>query len=78
VSEIEQGHREPQPATIRKLAKALGVSVADFYAGKAPALLIQQGFLTDTQGQEDLTESHYLLTSLPSISSHEQTTSATW
>jgi transcriptional regulator with XRE-family HTH domain len=31
VSEIELAHREPQPATLRKLAKALGVTVADFY-----------------------------------------------
>jgi transcriptional regulator with XRE-family HTH domain len=31
VSEIELAHREPHPATLRKLAAALGVRVADFY-----------------------------------------------
>jgi len=31
VSEIELAHREPHPATLRKLAAALGIRVADFY-----------------------------------------------
>jgi transcriptional regulator with XRE-family HTH domain len=44
VSEIEQGHRDPHPTTLRKLAEALGVSVAEFFAEetadpKAPAEL---------------------------------------
>ncbi len=31
VSEIELGHRDPHPSTLRKLASALGVEVADFF-----------------------------------------------
>jgi transcriptional regulator with XRE-family HTH domain len=31
VSEIELGHRDPHPATLRKLAKALDVEVAEFF-----------------------------------------------
>jgi transcriptional regulator with XRE-family HTH domain len=31
ISELEQGHREPHPKTLRKLADALGISVADFF-----------------------------------------------
>lgn len=42
VSEIELGHRDPHPTTLRKLAEALGVSVAEFFVEestdpKAPA-----------------------------------------
>src|SRR5215218_10872149 len=33
ISEIELGRRKPQGRTLRKLAKALGVEVADFYGG---------------------------------------------
>lgn len=36
MSEIELGHRDPHPSTLRKLAGALGVEVADFF--KEPAL----------------------------------------
>ena len=32
ISEIELGHRDPHPTTLRKLAEALGVSVAEFFA----------------------------------------------
>lgn len=32
ISEIELGHRDPHPTTLRKLAQALGVSVAEFFA----------------------------------------------
>lgn len=44
VSEIEQGHRDPHPTTLRKIAEALGVPVAEFFAEehadpKAPAEL---------------------------------------
>jgi transcriptional regulator with XRE-family HTH domain len=31
VSEIEQGHRDPHPATLRKLAVALNVRVKDLF-----------------------------------------------
>lgn len=31
ITEIETGHREPRPSTLRKLAGALGVEVADFF-----------------------------------------------
>ena len=31
ISDIETGRREPRPSTLRKLAKSLGVEVADFY-----------------------------------------------
>lgn len=34
ISQVEAGNRDASPATIRKLAAALGVSVAEFY--KAP------------------------------------------
>jgi len=42
ISKIENGHRKPRPSTLRKLARALGVEVADFFrepalAGKADA-----------------------------------------
>jgi transcriptional regulator with XRE-family HTH domain len=53
VSEIEQGHRDPHPTTLRKLAEALGVSVAEFFGEetadpKAPAELP----LEDTQQRD--------------------------
>ncbi len=35
VSEIELGHRDPHPATLRKLAKALDVEVAEFFQEEA-------------------------------------------
>jgi len=56
VSEIELAHREPHPATLRKLAAALGVRVADFYGeldsplGPAPssqAKLFNNGVLDE-------------------------------
>ncbi len=31
ITEIETGRREPRPSTLRKLAKALDVEVADFF-----------------------------------------------
>ena len=31
INQIELGHRKPRPSTLRKLAKALGVEVADFF-----------------------------------------------
>jgi len=31
ISDIETGRREPRPSTLRKLARSLGVEVADFY-----------------------------------------------
>src|SRR5215213_6778275 len=31
ISKIENGHRKPRPSTLRKLARALGVEVEDFY-----------------------------------------------
>ena len=31
ISKIENGHRKPRPATLRKLARALGVEVEDFF-----------------------------------------------
>ena len=31
ISDIETGRRDPRPSTLRKLAKALGVEVGDFY-----------------------------------------------
>jgi transcriptional regulator with XRE-family HTH domain len=42
ISKIENGHRKPRPSTLRKLARALGVEVEDFFrepalAGKAEA-----------------------------------------
>jgi HTH-type transcriptional regulator, competence development regulator len=42
ISKIENGHRKPRPSTLRKLARALGVEVEDFFRepavplGKAP------------------------------------------
>jgi transcriptional regulator with XRE-family HTH domain len=36
ISKIENGHRKPRPATLRKLARALGVEVEDFF--REPAL----------------------------------------
>jgi transcriptional regulator with XRE-family HTH domain len=36
VTEIETGHREPRPSTLRKLADALDAEVADFFP-KAPS-----------------------------------------
>jgi transcriptional regulator with XRE-family HTH domain len=31
ISKIENGHRKPRPSTLRKLARALGVEVEDFF-----------------------------------------------
>jgi transcriptional regulator with XRE-family HTH domain len=31
INQIELGHRKPRPSTLRKLAKALNVEVADFF-----------------------------------------------
>lgn len=31
INQIELGHRKPRPSTLRKLARALGVNVEDFY-----------------------------------------------
>src|SRR5918995_3640083 len=36
ISKIENGHRKPRPSTLRKLARALGVEVEDFF--REPAL----------------------------------------
>ncbi len=32
INQIELGHRKPRPSTLRKLARALGVDVEEFYA----------------------------------------------
>jgi transcriptional regulator with XRE-family HTH domain len=36
INQVELGHRKPRPSTLRKLAKALDIEVADFF--KEPAL----------------------------------------
>src|SRR5215212_9631188 len=36
ISKIENGHRKPRPSTLRKLARALGAEVEDFF--REPAL----------------------------------------
>ena len=63
VSEIELGHREPHPATLRKLATALGIRVADFYgeaqipkvsAPPSPTQPPLNGFEEERRAQEDL------------------------
>jgi transcriptional regulator with XRE-family HTH domain len=38
ISKIENGHRKPRPSTLRKLARALGVEVEDFYREPAVPL----------------------------------------
>jgi len=38
ISGIESGRREPRPSTLRKLAQALGVEVADFFRVPAAPL----------------------------------------
>ncbi len=40
ISKIENGHRKPRPSTLRKMARALGVEVEDFFpkAEAAPRL----------------------------------------
>jgi transcriptional regulator with XRE-family HTH domain len=37
INQIELGHRKPRPSTLRKLARALGVDVEEFYAEPALA-----------------------------------------
>jgi transcriptional regulator with XRE-family HTH domain len=37
ISEIELGHRDPHPTTLRKLAQALDISVAEFFVEESPA-----------------------------------------
>jgi transcriptional regulator with XRE-family HTH domain len=37
INQIELGHRRPRPSTLRKLARALGVDVEEFYAEPALA-----------------------------------------
>jgi transcriptional regulator with XRE-family HTH domain len=39
ISKIENGHRKPRPATLRKLARALGVEVEDFFREPAVPLV---------------------------------------
>lgn len=40
ITEIETGRREPRPSTLRKLAKALDIEVADFFREpEAPKVL---------------------------------------
>jgi len=38
INQIELGHRKPRPSTLRKLARALGVDVEEFYAEPAVPL----------------------------------------
>jgi transcriptional regulator with XRE-family HTH domain len=38
ISKIENGHRKPRPATLRKLARALGIEVEDFFREPAAPL----------------------------------------
>jgi transcriptional regulator with XRE-family HTH domain len=38
ISKIENGHRKPRPSTLRKLARALGVEVEDFFREPAVPL----------------------------------------
>jgi len=38
ISKIENGHRKPRPATLRKLARALGIEVEDFFREPAVPL----------------------------------------
>jgi transcriptional regulator with XRE-family HTH domain len=63
VSEIELAHREPHPATLRKLASALGVRVADFY-GEAEVPKVSappsQERLFNNGGPEDAAQSEAL------------------
>jgi transcriptional regulator with XRE-family HTH domain len=40
INQVELGHRRPRPSTLRKLAKALDVEVADFF--KEPALPLDE------------------------------------
>ena len=44
INQVELGHRKPRPSTLRKLAKALDVEVADFF--REPAVP-----LTETPGE---------------------------
>jgi transcriptional regulator with XRE-family HTH domain len=39
INQIELGHRKPRPSTLRKLARALGVDVEEFYAEPAVPFL---------------------------------------
>jgi transcriptional regulator with XRE-family HTH domain len=43
ISKIENGHRKPRPATLRKLARALGVEVEDFFQESALPLAESSG-----------------------------------
>jgi transcriptional regulator with XRE-family HTH domain len=61
ISEIETGRREARPATLRKLARALNVDIADFFeeyaeSGKALAPLSYQPSLNDALEEERRTE----------------------
>jgi transcriptional regulator with XRE-family HTH domain len=40
INQVELGHRKPRPSTLRKLAKALDVEVADFF--REPALPLDE------------------------------------
>jgi transcriptional regulator with XRE-family HTH domain len=40
ISKIENGHRKPRPSTLRKLARALGIEVEDFF--REPALPLDE------------------------------------
>lgn len=59
VSEIELAHREPHPATLRKLAAALRIRVADFYGPGHDLHRWVQDKTTDELQQLALEEARY-------------------
>jgi len=51
ISKIENGHRKPRPSTLRKLARALGAEVEDFF--REPALPLAEAPRGAGQAQEE-------------------------
>jgi transcriptional regulator with XRE-family HTH domain len=52
ITEIETGHREPRPSTLRKLAGALDADVADFFP-RAPAPSPESALVTALPNAEE-------------------------
>jgi transcriptional regulator with XRE-family HTH domain len=52
ISKIENGHRKPRPSTLRKLARALGAEVEDFFRQPALPLAEAPRGAGQAQGEE--------------------------
>ena len=59
ISKIENGHRKPRPATLRKLARALGVEVEEFFQEPAVPLAKAPGEAGPPRVSKDRLQEHF-------------------